>query len=196
MSTSDNCKDDASTKSNNDVCDVKDKLQNMSTGAAVSICANCGKEGDDVNNKCNKCKQVRYCNAACKKKHRHKHKKECERFLAEQHDEELFKQPPAADDCPICEYRLPMLVNGWRYMSCCGKVICSGCIHAPLYDNQGNKVDNKNVLFVELRLLKQKKKQGKRKRKELRLMTPLQYTITDATINMGTTGFHKIVPRC
>ena len=37
------------------------------------------KEGDDINNICNKCKQVKYCNAACKKKHRQKHKKECER---------------------------------------------------------------------------------------------------------------------
>ena len=53
----------------------------------VSICANCGKEGSDVNNICNKCKQVKYCNASCKKKHRHKHKKECEehiRLAAEQ----------------------------------------------------------------------------------------------------------------
>ena len=30
-------------------------------------------------NTCNKCKSVKYCNAACKKKHRQKHKKQCER---------------------------------------------------------------------------------------------------------------------
>ena len=30
----------------------------------------------------------------CKKKHRHKHKKQCERRVAELHDEVLFKQPP------------------------------------------------------------------------------------------------------
>ena len=46
------------------------------------ICANCGKEGSDVTNTCNKCKSVKYCNAACKKKHRHKHKKACERYVA------------------------------------------------------------------------------------------------------------------
>ena len=45
-------------------------------------CANCGKEGSDVTNTCNKCKSVKYCNAACKKKHRHKHKKACERYVA------------------------------------------------------------------------------------------------------------------
>jgi len=28
-------------------------------------------------------------------------------------------------------------------MACCGKLICSGCIYAPLYDNQGNELDKK-----------------------------------------------------
>ena len=69
----------------------------------ISICANCGKEdsSNEINNICNKCKQVKYCNAACKKKHRSKHKKDCEEHLrlaaeqaAKQHDIKLFKQPP------------------------------------------------------------------------------------------------------
>ena len=96
----------------------------------VQICANCGKEGSDVTNTCNKCKSVMYCNAACKKKHRHKHKKECEQRVAELHDEELFKQPPPEEDCPICFLRLPCLTTGRIYMECCGKIICCGCIHA------------------------------------------------------------------
>jgi len=76
-----------------------------------------------VNNTCNKCKQVKYCNAACKKKHRHKHKKDCEEHIklatakhneelkiaAELHDEKLFKQPRKREDCPICMIRLPSL---------------------------------------------------------------------------------------
>jgi len=70
----------------------------------VQICANCGKEGSDVTNTCNKCKSIMYCNAACKKKHRHKHKKECEKRMAELHDNKLFKQPPPKEDCPICFY--------------------------------------------------------------------------------------------
>jgi len=155
MSPSDsscNNKEIDSTTNDDGVCDVNDKLQNMSTTDKdkdiVSVCANCGKEGDDINNICNKCKQVKYCNASCKKKHRHKHKKECEehiRLAAEQsaklHDIELFKQPPPAEDCPICFIQLPTLDSGRIYMSCCGKVICSGCAFAPVYDNQGNKVD-------------------------------------------------------
>jgi len=149
MSTSDsNCKDSASKSSNNDVCDndvcdVNDKLQNMRIGAAVSTCANCGKE--DANNVCNKCKQVRYCNAVCKKVHKKKHKKQCEeliRLATEKHNEELFKQPPPGEDCQICFLRLPTLNTGRRYQSCCGKEICSGCAYAPVYDDQGNKVDN------------------------------------------------------
>ena len=63
-------------------------------------------------------------------------------------DEELFKQPPPQyGDCPICFQRLPNLGKGYKYQTCCGKTICSGCVHAPVYDNQGNKVDNKKCPF-------------------------------------------------
>jgi len=97
-----------------------------------NTCANCGKEGSDVTNACNKCNSVQYCNAACKKKHRKKHKKECERRVAEIHDELLFKQPPPLDDCPICFLRMPSLTQVQVYMACCGKVVCRGCFHANL----------------------------------------------------------------
>jgi len=163
MSTSDNCKDGLS-KSNDSICEMNDMLQNISTDDKdndTSVCANCGKEGSDVNNICNKCKMTKYCNATCKKKHKKKHKKECEehirlaaekhneelRIAAELHDEKLFKQPPPKDDCPICFLRLPTLQTGYRYQTCCGKVICNGCAHAPLFDNQGNKVDNQKCPF-------------------------------------------------
>ena len=109
-----------------------------------TICANCGKEVVGNPNICNKCKAATYCNASCKKKHRHKHKKDCEkrvaelheeqlerdRRAAELHDEELFIQPPPNEDCPICMLPLPSLYTGIRYRSCCGKRICSGCIYA------------------------------------------------------------------
>ena len=45
-------------------------------------------------------------------------------------DEELFKQPPPNEDCPICFLRMPSMWSGYKYMSCCGKLICSGCIYA------------------------------------------------------------------
>ena len=113
----------------------------------VSVCANCGKEGSNLNI-CNKCKEATYCNAACKKKHRSKHKKQCERRVAELHDEELFKQPPPEHgDCPICFLRLPTMDGGRSYMTCCGKMICSGCCHAPVYDNHGKIIVGKKCSF-------------------------------------------------
>ena len=134
-------KNDSASKSNNDgVCEVNDMLQNMTTTdeEEMNTCANCGEEGSDVTNTCNKCKSVMYCNAACKKKHKKKHKKQCERIVAELHDEALFKQPPILEeDCPICFLRMPTLDTGCKYKSCCGKVICGGCIHAVRSRNGG-----------------------------------------------------------
>ena len=154
MSTSEKiCNDVTITKSSSDdgICEVIGKLQNLSTSHKgrmnVSVCENCGKEGSDNMNTCNKCKMVKYCNATCKKKHRSKHKKACDRRVAELQDEKLFKQPPPEEDCPICFLRLPTLGSGRRYQSCCGKVICSGCICAPIYDDRGNKVSNKKCPF-------------------------------------------------
>ena len=109
----------------------------------LTTCANCGREGSNLNI-CNKCKTATYCNAACKKRHRSKHKKDCERRVdelheeelererraADLHDEALFEQPPPAEDCPICMLPLPSLIKGSKYNTCCGKVFCSGCIHA------------------------------------------------------------------
>ena len=113
----------------------------------VSACANCGKEGSNLNI-CNKCKEATYCNAACKKKHRSKHKKQCERRVAELHDEALFGEPPPQyGDCPICFLRLPSMDNGRSYMSCCGKIICMGCIYAPVYNNQGKVIVTKKCPF-------------------------------------------------
>ena len=34
-------------------------------------------------------------------------------------DEELFKQPPPKEDCPICFLSVPNLATGQKYMACC-----------------------------------------------------------------------------
>ena len=51
------------------------EIENLSITSDIilTICANCGKEGSNLNT-CNKCKGATYCNASCKKKHRSKHK--------------------------------------------------------------------------------------------------------------------------
>ena len=117
---------------------LTDELNNLHiTCTEVDVCANCGKEGSDLLNICNKCKAVKYCNAACKKKHRSKHTKKCARRVAELHDIELFKHPPLKEDCPICMLPLPSLDTGSKYKACCGKHICSGCIHAVIVRDNG-----------------------------------------------------------
>ena len=99
----------------------------------ITACANCGK-GEEKNSgdlkACTACKMVKYCDRDCQVAHRPQHKKACKKRAAELHDIELFKLPLPNEDCPICMLRLPTLLSGWRYYSCCGKIICSGCIHA------------------------------------------------------------------
>ena len=46
-------------------------------------------------------------------------------------DEELFKEPPPKEDCPICLLPIPF-ANGLcdiytAYQACCGQTLCMGC---------------------------------------------------------------------
>ena len=102
------------------------------SGNNLCSCANCGKGEDESLHlkECTACKMVKYCNRDCQVAHRSQHKKSCKKRAAELYDEKLFKQPPPSEDCPICMIPLPSLHTGHRYKSCCGKIICSGCIHA------------------------------------------------------------------
>ena len=107
-------------------------------------CAACGKEGEeDSMNICNKCKMVHYCNVACKKKHKSKHKKKCDRQCkiraVQLHDEALFKQPPLPEDCPICMLPLPLKEGEVQFQSCCGKLLCIGCVLA-MVERGGGKL--------------------------------------------------------
>ena len=101
---------------------------------SISSCANCGKGGEGDNDiqlkTCTACKLVKYCSRECQIAHRPQHKRECKKRAKELHDEKLFEQHPPLEDCPICMVRLPTLVAAQSYMACCGKIICSGCLHA------------------------------------------------------------------
>jgi len=119
----------------------------------ITPCANCGKGEEAGSNlkTCTACLSVKYCSRECQIAHRPQHKKECRKRAAELHDEKLFKQPPKLyEDCPICFLPMPSLPTGSTYKSCCGKVICNGCIHAPLYDDKGNEVDNQKCPFCRI----------------------------------------------
>ena len=95
-------------------------------------CANCGKgeENSDSLKACTACKMVKYCNRDCQIAHRPLHKKECKKRAAKIHDDALFKEHPPSEDCPICLLPLPLAANQITFKSCCGKIICCGCIYA------------------------------------------------------------------
>ena len=121
----------------------------MSTADITSACANCGKgdEGCDLKF-CTACKMVKYCHRDCQIAHRPQHKKACKKRAAELHDGALFKEPPPQyGDCPICFLRLPIMDTGRRYMACCGKILCTGCCYADVYDNHGNIIVGKKCPF-------------------------------------------------
>ena len=133
----------------NNVDSITESIDSVAVldSTTLSMCAACGKEGnsDDMNT-CNKCKMVKYCNAACKKKHRTKHKKKCDRRVAELHEEALFKEPPPREECPICLLTLPLDTDKSQFQTCCGKIICHGCIHAMLMS------DGKDLLCAFCRM--------------------------------------------
>ena len=59
-------------------------------------------------------------------------------------DEDLFKQPPPREECPICFVQLPLFEAEIVYKPCCGKLICNGCIHAKNYKCKGRRVHAKD----------------------------------------------------
>eukprot|EP00979_Chaetoceros_neogracilis_P016505 scaffold8254_cov133-Chaetoceros_neogracile.AAC.1 len=69
-------------------------------------CAACGDSDDGGGSlkACTACNLVKYCNRTC--------------------------QPPPNEDCPICYLRLPIDLDQNIYQSCCGKILCLGCVYA------------------------------------------------------------------
>ena len=74
-----------------------------------TMCQNCGNQQNDISSE-----QLEIVHTMCQA---------CK-------DIALFKQPSQTEDCPICFLTIPSLHTGSKYQTCCGKVICSGCIHA------------------------------------------------------------------
>jgi hypothetical protein len=100
----------------------------------IDKCAACGKEGGDSLKACTACYMVKYCNRDCQLSHRKQHKKECKKRAAELYDEKLFKKVEPGE-CPICMIPMSFRSNDSSivqaiFKSCCGKIICRGCIYA------------------------------------------------------------------
>ena len=111
----------------------------MDADNTMATCANCGKgeESSGDLKSCVACKLVKYCNRECQIAHRPLHQKACKKRAAELHDEALFKEHPPTDDCPICFLPLPLDARQAVFKSCCGKLICCGCIHAMREESLG-----------------------------------------------------------
>ena len=105
----------------------------------MAACANCGKGEESIYDlkACTACKLVKYCNRECQIAHRPLHKKACKKRAAELHDEALFKEPPPREDCPICLLPLPLEEDQTTFQSCCGKLICCGCIYVMMEEAHG-----------------------------------------------------------
>jgi TPR repeat protein len=95
-------------------------------------CAACGDSdvGGGSLKACAACNLVKHCNKSCQVAHWPAHKKACKERLAELFDEKLFKRLPPNEDCPICYLRLPIETDQSMYQSCCGKMLCCGCVYA------------------------------------------------------------------
>ena len=119
----------------------------MEASGIMMCCAGCGKaEVDDIKLRtCTACKSVRYCGVKCQREHRSKHKGDCQKRVAELHDEILFKQPESSHlgDCPICCLPLSLDPEKSGLYSCCSKTVCSGCDYANQKRELEGKMDHK-----------------------------------------------------
>ena len=91
--------------------------------------------------------------------------------------------------CSICTLRLPTLYTGRKYMTCCGKAICSGCVHAPRYDYLGNKVDNRKCAFCRTRWPKSNREVVQSLEKRVELDDPIAIYNMGCYYRDGTNGY-------
>ena len=50
-------------------------------------------------------------------------------------DDDLFRESPPGEECPICMLPLPRNISETSYQACCGKTLCVGCLHADRIEN-------------------------------------------------------------
>ena len=119
-------------------------MNDASDNTTIATCANCGKGEENSGDlkACTACKLVKYCNRECQIAHRPLHKKACKKRAAELHEEALFKDPPPTEDCPICFLPLALDPRENAFKTCCGKLICCGCVYTMSKEARGRgKID-------------------------------------------------------
>jgi len=98
---------------------------------------------------CDGCDLVKYCSDKCREEHREQHHEDCKRRAKQLHDKRLFTQPNGTHrgECPICFLPIPLEMDKYIFMSCCGQMICNGCCYAHLMSNIHDFVKAKTCLF-------------------------------------------------
>ena len=108
---------------------------------------------------------------------------------AELHDEALFKEHPPRDECPICFLTLPH-ESETAFKSCCGKIICNGCIVVMDEESHGR---GKYTVFVHSAGSTSCEGEIKRIKKNLlRLIMRMHSIILHPAMEMETLACHKI----
>ena len=69
----------------------------------------------------------------------------CQKRAAELFDEELFKDPPPREECPICMLPLPFDADQHMFKTCCGMTICNGCILSQTREDVNSGKERKDV---------------------------------------------------
>ena len=73
------------------------------------------------------------------------YKMSCKKRSAELFDEELFKDAPEREECPICMLPLPFDDDQRAFNECCGKLLCQGCIYAKFKEDTMNGKRGKDI---------------------------------------------------
>ena len=110
-------------------------------------------------------------------------------------DDELFKDPPPKEDCPLCFLPMPYAdghVCGVtvKYMPCCGKTLCCGCVLASQ-----DEIRKGNIKpwcpFCRVPLPKSGKEDVKRYRKRMKLNEAEAFFHLGVDYNYGDNGLPK-----
>ena len=109
-------------------------------------------------------------------------------------DDELFKDPPPKEDCPICLQPVSYAVCECgvitTYQPCCGKTLCTGCVLAA--NDEMNKGKMKRLCpLCRVPIHNGDKEYIKRVKKRMQMNDPEAFRILGSAYNTGSQGLKQ-----